>query len=44
MVTGLVKNLKPSQKNRLEKLASKRIPSHKVITPETARQLCELSF
>lgn len=42
-VVGSVRNLKPSQRNRVEKLALKRLPADRVITQELARQLTELA-
>lgn len=42
-VFGSVKGLKPSQRARLERLALKRIPPDRVVTPEIARQLASLS-
>ncbi|MCA1960050.1 MAG: GTPase HflX [Desulfomonile sp.] len=42
-VFGSVKGLKPSQRVRLERLALKRIPPDRVVTPEFSRQLAALS-
>jgi GTP-binding protein HflX len=36
--------MKPSQRNALERLASRKIPADKVITQEPARRMTELSF
>ena len=43
VVAGLTRGLKPSQRSRLEKLSSKRIPADRVITHEMSRRLTELS-
>jgi len=42
-VFGSLRDLKPSQRVRVERLALKRIPANRVITHETARRLTELS-
>ncbi len=42
-VSGSVRNLKPSQRARLERLALKKLPANRVLTQEISRQLTELS-
>ncbi len=42
-VSGSVRGLKASQRTRLEKLALRRIPAARVVSPEMARYLTELS-
>ena len=42
-VSGSVRGLKASQRTRLEKLALRRIPAARVVSPEIARNLTELS-
>src|SRR4029453_1040574 len=42
-VLGNTLGLKPNQLRRIEKLYTRRIPPHQVVTPEFARQLAELS-
>jgi GTPase len=42
-VFGSARNLKPSQRTRVERLALKKLPANRVITQELARQLTELS-
>src|SRR4029453_11798400 len=42
-VLGNTLGLKPNQLRRIEKLYTRRIPPHQVVTPEFARQLSELS-
>jgi GTPase len=44
VVSGSVRNLKPSQRARIERLALKRLPANRVVTQEIARQLTELSW
>jgi GTPase len=41
---GNTLGLKSNQLRRIEKLYTRRIPPHQVVTPEFARQLAELSF
>lgn len=43
MVFGSTKGIKPSQRNALERLASRKIPADRVITQELARRMTELS-
>lgn len=43
-VHGNTQGLKPNQLRRIEKLYSRRISPHQIVTPEFARQLTELSF
>lgn len=43
-VLGNTLGLKSNQLRRIEKLYTRRIPPHQVVTPEFARQLAELSF
>jgi GTPase len=43
-VHGNTQGLKPNQLRRIEKLYSRRIAPHQIVTPEFARQLTELSF
>ncbi len=43
LVVGSMQGLKASQRDRLERLALKRMPAARVITQETARRLTELS-
>ena len=43
MVFGSFRDLKPSQRNQLERLGLKRIPADRVITHDLARRLTELS-
>lgn len=43
VVVGSIQGLKASQRDRLERLALKRMPASGVVTPETARRLTELS-
>src|SRR5205807_6255032 len=43
-VHGNTQGLKPSQLRRIEKLYSRRIAPHQIVTPEFARQMTELSF
>jgi GTPase len=43
MISGSLRGLKPSQRNRLEKLALRRIPAARVVTQEISRHLTELS-
>ncbi len=40
---GNTHGLKPNQLRRIEKLYTRRIPPHQIVTPEFARQLSELS-
>ena len=40
---GNTHGLKPNQLRRIEKLYTRRIPPHEIVTPEFARQLSELS-
>ncbi len=40
---GSTRGLKPSQRSRIEKLASRRMPADRVVTPEMSRRLTELS-
>src|ERR1700694_406476 len=40
---GNTQGLKPNQLRQIEKLYQRRIPPHQIVTPEFARQLCELS-
>jgi GTPase len=42
-VSGSVRNLKPSQRARVERLALKKLPADRVLTQEISRQLTELS-
>lgn len=42
-VFGSIRGLKPSQRARLERLALKRMPADRVVTPEICRQLAALS-
>lgn len=42
-VIGNTAGLKPNQLRRIEKLYTRRIVSHQIVTPEFARQLAELS-
>ncbi len=42
-VSGSVRNLKPSQRARIERLALKKLPANRVVTQEISRQLTELS-
>jgi len=42
-VLGNTLGLKPNQLRRIEKLYTRRVPPHQVVTPEFARQLAELS-
>src|SRR5215204_5676771 len=42
-VLGNTLGLKPNQLRRIEKLYTRRIPPHLILTPEFARQLAELS-
>ncbi|MGI8732880.1 MAG: GTPase HflX [Pyrinomonadaceae bacterium] len=42
-IFGNTLGLKPNQLRRIEKLYTRRVPPHQVITPEIARQLAELS-
>jgi GTPase len=42
-VIGNTTGLKPNQLRRIEKLYTRRIASHQIVTPEFARQLAELS-
>jgi len=42
-VQGNTQGLKPNQLRRIEKLYSRRIAPHQIVTPEFARQLTELS-
>ena len=42
-VLGNTLGLKPNQLRRIEKLYTRRIPPHQIVTPEFARQLAELS-
>ena len=43
MVFGSILGLKPSQRNRLERLAIRRMPHERVVTHEVSRSLTELS-
>lgn len=43
-IHGNTQGLKPNQLRRIEKLYSRRITPHQIVTPEFARQLTELSF
>ncbi len=43
-VFGSIKGLKPSQRTALERLGDRKVPANKVITPELARSLTELSL
>jgi GTPase len=43
-VVGSIRGLKPSQRTRLERLSLRRITADRVITPEIARRITELSF
>ena len=43
MVFGSLRDLKPSQRIRLERLAARRIPHGSVVTHEVSRRLTELS-
>ena len=43
-IHGNTQGLKPNQLRRIEKLYSRRIAPHQIVTPEFARQLTELSF
>ncbi|HJU54550.1 MAG TPA: hypothetical protein VJ715_08265, partial [Pyrinomonadaceae bacterium] len=43
-VHGNTQGLKPNQLRRIEKLYSRRIAPHQIVTPEFARQMTELSF
>jgi GTP-binding protein HflX len=43
-IHGNTQGLKPNQLRRIEKLYSRRISPHEIVTPEFARQLTELSF
>ena len=40
---GNIQGLKPNQLRRIEKLYSRRVSPHEIVTPDFARQLCELS-
>src|SRR5215831_3207265 len=40
---GNIQGLKPNQLRRIEKLYTRRVSPHEIVTPEFARQLCELS-
>src|SRR5438105_14790950 len=40
---GNTHGLKPNQLRRIEKLYTRRIPPHEIVTPEFARQMAELS-
>ena len=42
-VLGNTLGLKPNQLRRIEKLYTRRIPPHQIVTPEFARQIAELS-
>ena len=42
-VIGNTAGLKPNQLRRIEKLYTRRIPPHQIVTPEFARQVSELS-
>lgn len=42
-VLGNTQGLKPNQLRRIEKLYTRRIPPHQIVTPEFARQISELS-
>lgn len=42
-VVGSVRNLKPSQRSRIERLALRRVPANRVVTQELSRQLTELA-
>lgn len=42
-VFGSTRGLKPSQRSRIERLASRRIPADRVVTQEMSRRLTELS-
>ncbi len=44
VVVGELLGLKPSQKDRLTRLALKRLPRDRVISPELSRKLTEISF
>ena len=44
IVHGNKQGLKPNQLRRIEKLYSRRISPHEIVTPEFARQISELSF
>lgn len=44
VVFGSLRDLKPSQRARLERLAVRRIPQRGVITQEVSRRLTEISF
>lgn len=43
-IHGNTQGLKPNQLRRIEKLYSRRIAPHQIVTPEFARQMTELSF
>jgi len=43
VVFGSILGLKPSQRNRLERLAIRRMPHERVVTHEVSRSLTELS-
>ena len=43
VVVGFLRGLKPSQRTRIERLGLKKIPAHRVVTPELSRRLTELS-
>lgn len=43
-IHGNTQGLKPNQLRRIEKLYSRRIAPHQIVTPEFARQISELSF
>jgi len=41
---GHIQGLKPNQLRRIEKLYTRRIKAHQIVSAEFARQLCELSY
>ncbi len=41
--TGNLRGLKPDQRRRIDKLANRRVPGDRIVSPELARSLCELS-
>src|SRR5262249_14512550 len=42
-VTGFTRGLKQNQLKRIERLATRRVPSDQIISPELARQMSEIS-